>query len=323
MMAPKIYELTLRDGLMARTQLPIRTKAELMRRLLNCSIYNFEVIRFPVDGKYPQFDEGIELLESLQHFRKDGVTMAAFAMGEIGVDEAVKFLLLFDELHIPCFVSNAYAAYAFGEWSWDRSLQLIERTLRSCEGTGVEVTVGLGTSFGCPLNNEHKISWTVAKVEDLVRLGVKTIMLGDTAGTATPGMVRATIESVRSTIPLDMLRVHFHNTFGRALLNSWTAAMCGVNGIDTSLLGLGGEAHPYFVSSNSVDNGNCATEEIFPLLLDDDLKTGVIVSQLHDTARWLAAQLDSEAPGRAGFAQFVPLEIGDAVNEIPQGTYRH
>jgi hydroxymethylglutaryl-CoA lyase len=319
----RIYELTLRDGLMARCELSIEVKVELIERLIRSAIDRFEVIRFPVDGKYPQFNEGIALLKAIQAFREQGSVVAAFAMGALGVDEALKFSHLFDELHIPCFVSNAYATYAFGVWSWDDSLRLVERTLESCEASGVEVTVGLGTSFGCPLSHEHKINWTVERVKDLVRLGVRTIMLGDTAGTATPEMVKSTIVEVQSCVRIDTLRVHFHNTFGRALLNSWAAVESGVDGIDTSLLGLGGESHPYFLSATGVDNGNCATEEIMPLLLSREPNSKYPIEQLYETARWLAAGLDNEVPGRASFAEFIPLAAGDKENEIPQGTYRH
>ena len=325
MTRPTIYELTLRDGLMIRPRISIKAKTELIDRLMKCGIYNFEVIRFPLDGKYSQFNEGIEILESLQRFRKDGALLAAFAMGEAGVAQATEFTSLFDELHIPCFVSDQYSAYAFGDWSWNRSLQLAEKTLQSCEGAGIEVTVGLGTSFGCPLRPGHEISWTVEKVRDLHKLGIQTIMLGDTAGTATPAMVRTTLAQVKCITDFRVLRVHFHNTLGRALLNSWTAAECGIDGIDTSLLGLGGEPHPYFISSDRVDNGNCATEELFPLLTTDgeNKDDEASVFELYDIARWFASQLSGDVPGRAPFAQFIPLVIGDPGNEVSQGTHRH
>ena len=322
MRTTEIYELTLRDGLMARPQLPRHMKVELIERLLQCSIRNFEVIRFPIDGKYPQFDDGLELLEELQPLRAKGATMAAFAMGEAGIEEALKFASMFDELHIPCFVSDSYAAYAFGDWNWKKSSLLIERTMGMCREVKAKLTIGLGTSFGCPLRKEHKIEWTLDKVKELTSIGIDTVMIGDTAGTATPHMVRETIRAINAGPKPNTVRVHFHNTFGRALMNSLAAWEVGIEGIDTSLLGLGGEPHPYFVSPNQVDNGNCATEEIVPLILRRDGTHERITNSLYEMARWLSDSLDEMAPGRAGFAEFIPLADGGS-NEIPQGTHRH
>jgi hydroxymethylglutaryl-CoA lyase len=322
MKTTEIYELTLRDGLMARPALDQRMKVEIVERLLQCSIKNFEVIRFPLDGKYPQFDEGLALLEVLQPLRKRGAVMAAFAMGEAGINEAIRFGEMFDELHIPCFVSDSYAAYAFGDWCWDKSLRLIERTASLCREANVKLTIGLGTSFGCPLRKGHKTEWTLEKVRDLTRVGVNTVMLGDTAGTATPHTVRETIIAVNDGPRPETVRVHFHNTFGRALMNSWAAWEVGVDGIDTSLLGLGGEPHPYFISPGQVDNGNCATEEIFPLIIGGAGTGTAAANSLYETARWLSDSLKEMAAGRACFAEFVPLTDGGS-DEISQGTYRH
>ena len=322
MKAPDIYELTLRDGLMARPTLDRGMKVDLIKRLLQCSITKFEVIRFPLDGKYPQFDDGLALLKDLQSFRAHGAVIAAFAMGEPGIDEALKFAHLFDELHIPCFVSDEYATYAFGDWCWDKSLKVIEKTAPLCRKSGIKLTVGLGTSFGCPLRMGHKPEWTLEKVRDLTQAGITTIMIGDTAGTATPDLVRKTLDSINCGPKPETLRVHFHNTFGRALMNSWVAAEMGVDGIDTSLLGLGGEPHPYFISPNQVDNGNCATEELFPLIVEGRANRTPLVSSLYDTARWLSNTVKEAAPGHACFAQFIPLPQGGS-NEISQGTHRH
>ena len=302
----KIVDVTLRDGLMSRPRVERGVKNELVERLMSCGLQTFEIVRFPLDGKYPQFEDALELLADIQEQRRQGGRIAAFAMGSEGVEEASRHRDLFDELHIPCFVSDSYAQYAFGDWNWNCSLRFIEHTLKIFYGSGVEVTVGLGTSFGCPISRAHCVAETASRLGDLVALGVDTVMLGDTAGTATPSLVMETIQKVNEIGRPSILRVHFHNTFGKALLNSYTAIIAGADAIDSSILGLGGEPHPYFAEPAMVDNGNCATEEIFEFLeTEADILSGN-GCEMFETARWFASRLTCEIPRRSAFAALLP-----------------
>lgn len=323
----EIFDQTLRDGLMNRPEISSKIKGEYLNRMTNCGMKHFEIVRFPIDGQYPQFNRSLELLETAQKLR-DKATIASFAMGEQGIEEALRHSHYFDQLHIPCFVSDEYSNYAFGKRTWNDSMNIVRSTYLECSRVGVELTVGLGTSFGCPISQTYDAKMTVAKVKELFSTGIDCVMLGDTAGTATPAMVRLTIESLREFIASKTLRVHFHNTFGRALLNTWTACMSGIGGIDTSLMGLGGEGHPYFFDANAVNNGNCATEEIISLLERTELPSGRLDTQgmskeLFSICRWFALQLHNQSllVGRSSYAEFVTIkEVND---EISQAANRH
>jgi hydroxymethylglutaryl-CoA lyase len=311
MLVPDIIDVTLRDGLMARRPLPTHRKIELVSALLHAGITQFEVARFPIDGVYPQFHDGIELLGELQRFRPSS-QLSVFAMGEAGVDAALEYSQLFDQLHTACFVSPEYTKYALGFQDWDRSLRLIESFRQSCVQASVELTIGLGTSFGCPIRQRHNIHDTLSKVSDLKCLGIETIMLGDTAGTATPRMVHVTLSGILPPSRPQTLRCHFHNTFGRALLNAWAAVEHHIDGLDSSLLGLGGEGHPYFVVPEMVNNGNLPTEDVLPIIrsLQSEYANEVPLESASDllaTCRSLASHFDEPPPSRSCFASLVPL----------------
>lgn len=336
MKSPNIYEQTLRDGLMTRPPISTAVKKELIIRLLSCGIRHFEVVRFPADGKYHQFDDGIQFLQSLEPLR-DKATIAAFAMGDEGINEAMEYTQFFQQLHVPCFVSENYSLYAFASSDWYRSLKRIESAFEKCVKSRIELTVGIGTVFGCPLSNDHSIEKTIKKLNEIIELGVDCLMLGDTAGTATPELVGETLDALANGKKPKTIRVHFHNTFGRALLNTWTAIMHGVDGVDTSLLGLGGEPHPYFIVPDLVSNGNCPTEDVVALLAsfiseiptsaaDPPTKTDIPVvyqsKRLFEVCRWFSNYLCEVAPGRSSFAEFVPVK--EMMNhEISQRTNRH
>jgi hydroxymethylglutaryl-CoA lyase len=301
---PLLHDVTLRDGLMSLAPLDHGLKRAIAAGLVAAGVCHLEIIRFPIDGRYPQFDDGLALLADLQPLRLHGAVFAAFAVGDAGIDAALVHAGLYDELHVPCFVSDAYAAYAFASWRWRDSLDQISRARRRCDDAGVRLTVGLGTAFGCPLTPGPPHSdATVAAFRDLVALEPAAIMLGDTAGQASPGMVAEVLARIAEVPTRALVRGHFHNTFGRALLNSVAAASAGIGALDVSLLGLGGEPHPYFAVPGSVDNGNCATEELVAVLVGDVGHPGV--GPLYRLARRLAAALDAAPLRRSCFAELV------------------
>lgn len=325
MRLPRIYDQTLRDGLSDYPRVSNDVKIELVDRLLKAGLDYFEVVRFPIDGTYDQFEEGVALLDRLQPYLDSGATIAAFAMGEAGIDEALIHADKFHELHVPSFACDAYAIYATGEREWRIQLDRLARARARCEDAGVRLTVGLGTSFGCPLTPDYSPEEVASRFRDIVALDVPTVMLGDTAGTGTPSKVRRLLRLVAEGPRPEVVRVHFHDTFGRALLNSWTAIEEGVDGVDGSLLGLGGEKHPYFIDADRINNGDCSTEAIIQLIIDaipdaeESLQVPSII-ELNATSRWLVPHVQGDVFGRSAFAELVSIEGDD---EVQSGTNRH
>ncbi|MCF8096028.1 MAG: hypothetical protein K9J79_11785, partial [Desulfobacteraceae bacterium] len=79
--------------------------------------------------------------------------------------------------------------------------------------------------------------------------------VNDTFGIATPEVMRYLATEVRSIIPEDMvLKVHCHNTFGMATINTIAAAQGGGTELDCTINGYGDEA------------GNAALEEVVTAL---------------------------------------------------------
>lgn len=317
----RIFEQTLRDGLGSYPPVPPAIKAELTRKLIDANIDYLEVMRFPTAEDRPQFQQAKAILQAVAPYR-DQATIAAFAVGEAGINEALRYADSFDELHIPSFASNAYGNFALGE-DWAAALRRIQSAFQRCALAGIRLTVGLGTSFGCPIDQSHQPSITASRVHDIVAVGVSTVMLGDTAGQATPNVVRAVLSEIAADCPPNLIRVHFHDTFSRALLNTWQAIQLGVEAVDSSLLGLGGEPYPYFRIPEFVNNGNCATEALVSALADEYGSVGnYSPDKLNDIARWLFQHIQGTVYGRASFADLVPVPAEEN-DEVPQRADRH
>src|SRR5207248_2776634 len=93
-----IMDVTLRDGIMDHPVIPTTTKEDLALRIVEAGISRLEVARFPLDQSYPQFSDTVELLRRLQPLRPR-VKLSILAVGKAGVNEALRYASLFDELH--------------------------------------------------------------------------------------------------------------------------------------------------------------------------------------------------------------------------------
>jgi hydroxymethylglutaryl-CoA lyase len=127
----------------------------------------------------------------------------------------------------------------------------------------------------------------------LLELGASQLSLGDTIGVGTTGHVTELLDAFNAAgVPDDRLAMHFHDTYGQALANSYAALRHGVTTFDASAGGLGG--CPYAESAT----GNLATEDLVWMLSGLGVETGVDLGLLVATSRWLAARLGRPSPSR-------------------------
>lgn len=178
--------------------------------------------------------------------------------------------------------------------SMETRVAFIERLL----GAGLE-TVEVG-SFVSPkwvpqmagtaevLEGAVETGKVVSVSEQLASLGCYEISLGDTVGTGTPGKVRQLIKSVANAIPVERAAIHFHDTYGQALANIYSALEQGVSVVDAAAGGLGG--CPYARGAS----GNVATETVVYMLDGMGVDTGVNLMRLLEAVDFMG-----EALGRA------------------------
>src|SRR5690606_31090377 len=97
---------------------------------------------------------------------------------------------------------------------------------------------------------------------------------------------------VAEGVPVGVVGVHFHDTYGQALSNTLTALRHGVTTVDASAGGLGG--CPYAKSAT----GNLATEDLVWMLRGLGIDTGVDLGRLVATSAWMAGHLGRPSPSR-------------------------
>jgi hydroxymethylglutaryl-CoA lyase len=99
------------------------------------------------------------------------------------------------------------------------------------------------------------------------------------------------------------LALHFHDTFGMALVNTVVGLEHGVRIFDSSVGGLGG--CPYSKGAT----GNVSTEDLLHLLHSLGCETGVDLPKMAEIGRWITGELGKANESRAGKATLARLEL--------------
>lgn len=162
-------------------------------------------------------------------------------------------------------------------------------------GAGVEVIIA--TAWDCPFDGPTPTRRVLDVVDAACEHGADRLALADTIGTATPGRVRALVETVRPRIGDRPLGAHFHNTRGAGLASAWAAVGAGVDRLDSSIGGLGG--CPFAPGAS----GNIATEDLVYLLRDSGIGVDVDLAAAIEAAKVARSVVGHDLPGallRAG-----------------------
>ncbi len=284
-----IYEVGPRDGLQnEQTVVPVDVKVELVERLVTAGLPVVEVTSFVHPKWVPQLADAEELLDRVDH--TNGIPMPVLVPNERGLDRA----LAKGVRHIAIFGS---ATETFARRNLNRSLDeqfaMFEPTVTRALDEGMDVRAYVSMCFGDPWEGEVPIDQVVAVGKRLLDLGAYQLSLGDTTGVGTTGHVTALLDAFNAAgVPDDRLAMHFHDTYGQALANTYAALLHGVTTFDASAGGLGG--CPYAESAT----GNLATEDLVWMLDGLGIRSGVDLPALAATSRWLAGHLGRPSPSR-------------------------
>jgi hydroxymethylglutaryl-CoA lyase len=159
------------------------------------------------------------------------------------------------------------------------------------KAAGIRAQLTISTAFGCPFEGEVAAGRVISLAERAAAGSPVEIAVADTIGVAVPTQVGELLRQLRAAIPQTRLRAHFHNTRNTGLANAYAAVEAGVRALDASCGGIGG--CPFAPAAT----GNIPTEDLIYMLHRMGFATGVDLSALLDTSRWLQQILDHAVPG--------------------------
>jgi hydroxymethylglutaryl-CoA lyase len=284
----RIHEVGARDGLQnEKGTVPTQVKAEFIRRLADAGLTTIEATSFVHPKWVPQLADAEELFPQIAGLPVD---LPVLVPNERGLDRA----LALKATRVAVFASASESfAKANLNRTMDAALAMFAPVVTRAKEAGVHVRGYLSMCFGDPWEGPVPVPQVVDVCRTLLDMGCDELSLGDTIGVATPGHVRALLtELTGHGVPVEVLGVHFHDTYGQALANTYAALQHGVTTVDASAGGLGG--CPYAKSAT----GNLATEDLVWMLRGLGIDTGVDLDRLVATSVWMAGQLGRPSPSR-------------------------
>lgn len=285
----RIHEVGARDGLQnEKATVPTEVKAEFVRRLADAGLTTIEATSFVHPKWVPQLADAESLFPLVRDL--EGVHLPVLVPNERGLDRALSL----NATRVAVFASATESfAKANLNRTVDEALAMFEPVVTRAKAEDVHVRGYLSMCFGDPWEGAVPVPQVVRVCRALVDMGCDELSLGDTIGVATPGHVTALLRALEEAgIPAAAVGVHFHDTYGQALANTYAALQHGVTTVDASAGGLGG--CPYAKSAT----GNLATEDLVWMLQGLGIDTGVDLDRLVATSAWMAEQLGRPSPSR-------------------------
>jgi len=285
----RIHEVGARDGLQNEPRpVPLALKLELLDRLADCGLSDLEVTSLVRPDRVPQLADAEQLLRRLE--RRDDVRYSVLVPNRRGLERA----LALGVAEVAVFAS---ATESFANANLGRSRAESMAEIRALAGEALAAGLALrgyvSMCFGDPWEGEVAEEEVVNVVDELFAVGCAEVSLGDTIGVATPGQVKHLLGALGAAGHAPAaLAVHFHDTFGQALANTFSALEEGIEVVDSSVAGLGG--CPFAGSAT----GNLATEDLLWQLEGLGIATGVDLEGLVRTADWVCRALGREERSR-------------------------
>lgn len=318
----KLVEVGARDGLQnEKKAIPLTTKIDLIERLAKTGLSSIEAGAFVSPKWVPQMNNTPEILEHiLKHDipSRGPLTFSFLAPNIKGLDAASAILAqhptAFETetkrleassgprkpaLEIAVF---AAATESFSQknlnCSIDTSLERFGEVIRAAKDADLRVRAYISVVLGCPFEGYDVNPHRVAEIAtNLLEMGADEIALGDTTGMGTAPRTKDLLNCLRTAgIRNEDIAMHFHNTYGQALVNTAVALEHGIRTFDSSVGGLGG--CPYSPGAS----GNVATEDMVYFLESLGMETGVDLDAVADIGAWITSEVGKPHDSSVGKA---------------------
>lgn len=288
-----LVEVGPRDGLQnEKSALSVLQKATLVDRLSASGLPVIETGSFVSPRWVPQMADSGAVFASIR--RRSGIRYTALTPNERGLDAAIEADV--SEVAIFAAVTESFSRKNLNA-SISETLRRFEPILTRAAAMDLPVRGYLSCVLGCPYEGDVDPAVVSGLTRQLLDMGCHEVSLGDTIGTGTAGSMGRLLDTlIAQQIPVELLAVHCHDTYGQALANIVIALQYGVSTIDASIAGLGG--CPYAQGAT----GNVATEDVVYLLNGLGIEHGVDLPALLEASRYISDQLQRDTQSRAARA---------------------
>ena len=178
------------------------------------------------------------------------------------------------------------------------SLERCRPIVSLAKSQNIRVRGYVSVALGCPYEGPEVSPAKVAEITaSLLEMGADEVSVADTTGMGTAPKTQELLKALFGAgISAKDLALHFHDTYGQALVNAVVGLEQGIRTFDSSVGGLGG--CPYSKGAT----GNVATEDLVHCLHSLGATTGVDVEKMAEIGHWISKELGRPNDSRAGKA---------------------
>src|SRR4051812_19265161 len=268
--AVRIVEVGPRDGLQnEKIPISVSDRIVFIEALIAAGLHTVEVGAFVSPKAIPQMVGSDHVLRGVSHIAD--AEFHVLVPNEKGYEASqtagAKVIAVFASASEGFSRANINCSMA-------ESIERFKPVVALARADGIKVRGYISCVLGCPFDGEVKPQAVVDVAKTLWDLGCYEVSLGDTIGVGTPLKARRLLRAVAGEVPIANLAMHFHDTYGQALVNLYAGMEEGCRVIDSAAGGLGG--CPYAPGAT----GNVATEDVVYMLEGMGVTTGVDMAKL-------------------------------------------
>lgn len=260
-----------RDAWQGLEQLiPTDEKIAYLRKLIDAGFRHIDAVSFVSPKHVKQMADSEAVMDALLESGalKTAPEIIGIVVNEKGMERALASTGV-TTIGYPYSIS-AYFRRANANMSRAESRALVETLRIETERARRDLVIYISMAFGNPYDEPWGPEIVIDTLEWLKGIGVRTVSLADTVGTATPKTVGQLFRDVQKAARGMELGAHLHSRPEGAAEKVLTAYDAGCRRFDSALTGLGGCP---FAADHLV--GNIATEIVAPTLAAKGADTGI------------------------------------------------
>jgi len=238
-------------------QIPTALKIEYLRALIAAGFSQIDAVSFVSPKAVPQMADSEQVLAQLEI--PNDAQIIGIVVNEKGAERAIATKRV-TTLGYPCSISPTFLRRNQNQ-SPEENFETLKAIEASANEADVDLVVYISMAFGNPYAdpwNENELAEAVSRID---ALGIRTLSLADTVGTADAQSVTRVVSAALKAQPDCEIGVHLHSAPAEAIGKILSAYDAGCRRFDSAIGGLGGCP---FAQDSLV--GNIPTESVIAAL---------------------------------------------------------
>ena len=217
-------------------QIPAETKVDYLRALIAAGCKQIDAVSFVSPRSVPQMADSEDVLKRLDP--PDDVEMLALAVSDKGVERALNTEAV-RTLVFPYSISESDLKKQFGQSAEDNS-EALEAVWQKAEEGGLDLVVQIAMAFGNPFGDPWSVDETMAAVDNIADMGIKTVSLVESTAAAAAATIGEVLEAVTREYDHMEIGLHLYTPREEAEAKLLAAYNAGCRRFSSVATGLGG-----------------------------------------------------------------------------------